>query len=82
MKHKNHAIDRFVVCVNNKGYEASLQIGKLYGVIADGQADEYGLLRVIDEEGEDYGYPAEGFFPVEIPQALARALQTAARSAR
>ena len=79
---KNNRIKTFVVCINNKGYEASLQVGKLYGVIADEQAAEYGLLRVIDEEGEDYGYPTERFFPVEIPQALARALQTATRSTR
>ena len=82
MKNYRHSVNRFVVCINNKGYEASLQIGKLYRVITDENAVEYGLLRVIDEEGEDYGYPTERFFPVEIPQALARVLQTAKRSAR
>ena len=81
MKNDRHSINRFVVCINNKDYEASLQIGKLYRVIPDEDAVEYGLLRVIDEEGEDYGYPTERFFPVEIPQALARVLQ-AKRSTR
>jgi hypothetical protein len=79
MKRKHNSVVRFVVCVNNKDYEASLQIGKLYRVIPDDEASQHGLLRVIDEEGEDYGYPRDWFFPVEVPQALARALQTAAR---
>ena len=79
MRNKRNSVGRFVVCINNRDYEASLQIGKLYRVIPDDQATGSGLLRVIDEEDEDYGYPSEWFFPVEIPQALARALQTAAR---
>jgi hypothetical protein len=81
MRNNRNSVNRFVVCINNKGYEASLQIGKLYRVLPDDEAAECGLLRVIDEEGEDYGYPTERFFPVEIPQALARALQPAARYA-
>jgi len=78
MKNSNKSA-RFVVCIDNKGYEASLQIGKLYSAIPDDEASEYGLLRVIDEEGEDYGYPAERFFPIEIPRALERALDAARR---
>ena len=78
MKNSNKTA-RFVVCIDNKGYEASLQIGKLYQAIPDDEASEQGLVRVVDEEGEDYGYPAEWFFPVEIPRALQKALHVATR---
>ena len=55
---------KFAVCVNNKGYEASLEDGKLYRVIPDAEATSHGYIRVIDESGEDYGYSANRFFPV------------------
>ena len=67
----------FVVCINNEGYKASLEVGKLYQVIPDQEATSHGYIRVVDESGEDYGYAAERFFPLEIPQALADALQLA-----
>ena len=51
----------FAVCVDNTGYPASLEAGKLYEVIPDTQAEKHGLIRVIDESGEDYGYSAERF---------------------
>jgi hypothetical protein len=56
--------------------------GTLYEIIPDDEANEYGLMRVIDEEGEDYGYPADRFFPVQIPQAFARRLHAATKSSR
>ncbi len=46
----------FVVCINNKGYESSLEFGKIYQVIVDEDAKAEGLIRIIDESGEDYGY--------------------------
>jgi len=55
---------RFVVCVKNKGYSASLESRKLYQVIADETATKLRQIRVIDESGEDYLYPAEYFVPV------------------
>ena len=65
---------RFAVCVENSGYEASLDVGKLYRVIPDDKAASHGYLRVIDESGEDYWYSANRFFPIELPQALEKAL--------
>ncbi len=65
---------RFVVCVNNKGYEASLERGKLYQVIPDSEAERHGYLRVVDESGEDYGYTADRFFPIDLPKPLEKAL--------
>jgi hypothetical protein len=47
----------FVVCINNNGYEVSLETGKLYEVIADPDAEKHHQIRVIDESGEDYLYP-------------------------
>ncbi len=52
---------RFVLCVRNEGYPAGLELRKVYRVLADEQASERHLLRVIDESGEDYLYPEEYF---------------------
>ncbi len=65
---------KFAVCVKNKGFEASLEIGKLYEVVADAAAESDGMLRVIDEDGEDYLFEAEIFYPLVIPADLAIAL--------
>jgi hypothetical protein len=65
----------FAVCVDNTGYPASLEAGKLYEVIPDTQAEKHGLIRVIDESGEDYGYSAERFFVLPVPNALQKMLQ-------
>lgn len=65
----------FAVCVDNTGYPASLEAGKLYAVIPDAQAEKHGLIRVIDESGDDYGYSAERFFVLAVPHALQKALK-------
>jgi hypothetical protein len=61
---------RFVVCVNNKGYATSLELRKIYQVVEDARSEEHGLIRVIDESGEDYLYPVEYFAAIELPQAV------------
>ena len=65
---------RFAVCVNNKGYEASLEVGKLYRVIPDQEAERRGYVRIVDESGEDYGYFADRFFSIDVPKPLEKAL--------
>lgn len=65
----------FAVCVDNTGYPASLESGKLYEVVPDANAEKHGLIRVIDESGEDYGYGAERFFILAVPHALEKALK-------
>ena len=65
----------FAVCVNNHGYEAALEIGKLYRIVVDEEAAARGYMRVVDESGEDYAYASERFYPLDIPQELERALQ-------
>ncbi len=64
----------FVVCINNKGYPASLEIRKLYQAIPDELAARVRQIRVIDESGEDYLYPENYFAVVRMPQAAERAL--------
>jgi len=65
---------RFVVCVKNKDYPASLELRKLYQVVADPAAAKHHQLRVIDESGEDYLYPEEYFVPVQLPEAAEKLL--------
>ncbi|HKZ03534.1 MAG TPA: hypothetical protein VI750_08875 [Pyrinomonadaceae bacterium] len=68
---KNH---RFVVCIQNSGYEASLELFKIYLAIPDDDPESHGYLRVVDEDGEDYWYPSDWFYPVDLPRPLERAL--------
>jgi len=58
---------RFVLCVRNGTYKASLEPRKIYKVVDDPQAEARSLLRVIDESGEDYLFPARLFVPIELP---------------
>lgn len=68
----------FVVCVDNTEYPASLERRKLYQVVPDAQAEQHSLVRVVDESGEDYLYPAAYFLAVELPQQVQQALEIAA----
>jgi hypothetical protein len=68
---KQHDLEtQFVVCVKNEGYPASLELFKVYPVIPDPRAAERQFIRVIDESGEGYLYPADYFVPIELPQAV------------
>lgn len=78
MKKKESA--QFVVCLNNEGYKASLEVGKLYRFIYDKEAAVEGLLRVIDESGEDYAFEAQRFHPVILPAPVEKALLAASHS--
>ena len=64
----------FAVCIGNEGFAASLEVRKLYPVVTDTEAEANDLIRVIDESGEDYLYPAEYFIFVAFPVAAKRAL--------
>ena len=57
----------YLLCVSNEGYEASLESRKLYEKISDKEAERHHQVRVIDESGEDYLYPADFFAPVRLP---------------
>jgi hypothetical protein len=68
------SVKRFVVCLKNTGYEVSLEPRKIYQVLPDSDAAKHRQLRVIDESGEDYLYPASYFSPIELPQTVRKAV--------
>jgi hypothetical protein len=65
---------RYVVCINNEGYAASLEKRKIYQMVPDTRASTHQLIRVIDESGEDYLYPAKWFVPITVSPTVAKAL--------
>lgn len=65
---------RFVICIDNRGYKASLEPGKVYPVLPDRKANTHEFLRVIDESGEDYLYPAQMFRPNPLSKDVQRQL--------
>ena len=66
-----------VLCLRNAGYEASLERRKIYTAIPDALAAKHRQIRVIDESGEDYLFPANFFAAVELPQSVRRAMLAA-----
>jgi hypothetical protein len=68
-KHEQSA-SQFAVCIENSGYPASLELHKIYRVVPDDDAAHDGDIRVIDESGEDYLYPAAWFVHVKLPEAV------------
>jgi hypothetical protein len=67
-----------VVCIENSGYETALERRKLYALLPDTHAEGRGLLRIVDESGEDYLYPVKNFHKVELPAAVRGAVLHAA----
>ncbi len=59
---------KYVICIKNKNYETSLELKKVYRLVRDSEASTHGRVRVVDESGEDYLYPASYFAPINIPQ--------------
>jgi hypothetical protein len=57
---------RFVICISNEGYPASLETRKIYQELPDPDAAKDNLIRVIDESGEDYLFPVSMFLPVDL----------------
>jgi hypothetical protein len=68
---------QFVICIQNEGYPASLELWKVYRALPDKKAAEHQLIRVIDESGEDYLYSETYFVPIKLPQAVEEALLNA-----
>ena len=74
MKATKHLKARFAVCVDNSEYPVSLELHKIYRVVPDDDARKDGDLRIIDESGEDYLYPADYFLLIDIPRGTALSL--------
>lgn len=72
-----HAERQFVICIRNRGYSASLELRKLYQAVPDEAATKHQQIRIIDESGEDYLYPATYFIPVKLPQSAEKAVRRA-----
>ncbi|HEX5759249.1 MAG TPA: hypothetical protein VF121_08645 [Thermoanaerobaculia bacterium] len=68
----------YVVCVENSGYPAALELRKIYQRLPDPRAEADGLVRVIDESGEDYLYPARFFVPIAVPEGVEKAFAPSA----
>ena len=60
----------FAVCINNRDYPASLELHKIYRVLHDEDAAKDGDIRVVDESGEDYLYPAKDFVMIDVPDEV------------
>lgn len=61
---------RFAICIDNSHYPASLELHKVYRVVPDEDAERDGDLRIIDESGEDYLYPADYFLMIHLPHDI------------
>ena len=70
-----HPRSSYVLCVNNRGYRASLELKKVYRQITDAWAHSHKLVRIVDESGEDYLYPRHYFVSLPIPKAARAALR-------
>jgi hypothetical protein len=73
MKKSTGEEKQFVICIDNSGYPASLELHKVYAVLPDERAAIDDFLRVVDESGEDYLYSAKRFVSVELPQKVKQA---------
>jgi hypothetical protein len=67
----------FVICIENEGFEVSLEKRKVYRQLPDQPTTEDKLIRVIDESGEDYLYPSDLFVPIIVPRAASQAFDEA-----
>lgn len=74
MRKSKESSPQFVVCINNEDYPASLELHKIYRVVPDEDAAADGDMRIIDESGEDYLYPASFFAPIKLPQLVEESL--------
>jgi hypothetical protein len=78
MKRSEKSTPQFAICVNNSEYPASLELHKIYQVLPDEDGERDGDLRVINESGEDYLYPADWFMILQLPIEVQRVLLPAA----
>lgn len=72
------SVQQFVVCTSNEGYEASLEPRKIYVTLPDADAEQQGLVRVVDESGEDYLFPTSHVHAISLSPADTKAILDAA----
>ncbi len=78
MTHMTMTELRFAICIANTGYPAALEVRKIYQVLPDADAAKHNYVRVVDESGEDYLYPADYFVLIDLPPSTKEALLKAA----
>jgi hypothetical protein len=71
---KRHPNVRYLLCVRNDGYLASLMTRRFYEQLPDTEGEAHGLVRVVDESGDDYLYPEELFTHLDLPMSVLRAI--------
>jgi hypothetical protein len=76
MKRKKQPI-KYLLCVKNDDYPASLEVRKVYRMIPDEAAAARQFVRVVDESGDDYLYPESYFVAIELPRTAASAFAKA-----
>ena len=67
-------MEKYVICLSNEGYAASLEVRKLYELIPDAKAAAKHCIRIVDEDGEAYVYPDKMFMAMEVSESVSRAL--------
>jgi len=77
MMEQTNTQQRFAICIQNEGSE-DLSLRKIYQILPDATAVENDYIRVVDDSGEDYLYPADYFIRIELPQDVEQALLVAA----
>ena len=77
MKARRTITPRFVVCIDNREFPASLELHKVYRVVPDQDAEQDGDMRIVDESGEDYLYPASYFVLLDLPRSTVMTLSKA-----
>lgn len=65
---------RFAICINDGGYVDDLKVRTVYQILVDASAARSNYVRIIDETGEDYLYPANLFVEIEVPREVEEAL--------
>ncbi len=69
---------KYVICIDKVDYPVSLEKRKIYEVVSDPEAEEIGYIRVVDESGDDYLYPATCFIDAHLPKEVQAAAVKAA----
>ena len=77
MKAHESITPRFAICIDNREYPASLELHKVYRVVPDQDAEQDGDIRIVDESGEDYLYPASYFVLLDLPRSTVMTLSKA-----
>ena len=75
MKKKTTQSFKYAMCIDNSDYPESLEMHKVYRVLRDDEAQSHGLIRVIDESGEDYLFSAQTFVRVKLPVAAKKSME-------